>query len=483
MSPASPLRVRFAPSPTGYLHVGGARTALFNWLYARRHGGTFILRIEDTDAERSSEAMVAVILDGLRWLGLDWDEGPHFQSRNLPQHKAAAERLLAEGKAYACFCTPEEIQAQRQEATNAHRAFKYDRRCVGLTAAERHGLRAARVSACARFLVPAGETVFDDAVHGETRFANAEIEDFVLLRSDGSPTYHLSVVSDDIEMRITQVIRGDDHLSNTPKQVLLYRALGCEPPRFAHLPLILGDDKKRLSKRHGAVSVTDYREQGYLPQAMFNFLALLGWSPGGDDEILPAAELVRRFTLEAIGKRGAIFDHDKLDWMNGQYLSQLPAAEILPTVRAALAARGIQDARLAEEEWPSRLVDLLKTRARRLPEIAEAAVPFVTEEFPYDPDAVQKHLQGEDLPARLAAVAAAFRELPDFRPETTEAALRHAAEKLGVAAGKLIHPCRVAVTGRGVSPGIFEVLELMGKAATLRRIERLERHLAERVAS
>jgi glutamyl-tRNA synthetase len=453
------------------------------WLSARAAQGRIVLRIEDIDSPRVKAAAKQQAIDDLRWLGLDWDEGPHLQSRNLPQHKQAAARLLAEGKAYACFCTPEEIQAQREEATLAHRAFKYDRRCLRLSADERAARRAAGEAACARFLVPEGETRFDDAVHGETRFANGEIEDFVLLRSDGTPTYHLSVVSDDIEMRITHVIRGDDHLSNTPKQVLLYRALGCEPPRFAHLPLILGEDKKRLSKRHGAVSVTEYRDQGYLPQAMFNFLALLGWSPGGDEEILPAAELVRRFTLEAIGKRGAVFDHDKLDWMNGQYVSQLSAAEILPTVRAELAARGIREGRLADEEWASRLVDLLKSRARRVPEIAEMAIPFLTEEFPYEADAMEKHLKGDDLPARLAALATAFRDLPDFRPETTEGALRGVAASLGVAAGKLIHPCRVAVTGRGVSPGIFEVLELMGKAETLARLGRLERHLGARAAS
>ena len=290
------VRVRFAPSPTGYLHVGGARTALFNWLFARRHGGVFILRIEDTDVERSSADMVSGILDGLRWLGLDWDEGPdiggpyepYFQSGRLDRYRALAERLVAEGHGYYCYCTPERLQQQRQQAEAAGTAWSYDRFCLSLSPDQIAGFEATGTPRAIRFRVPEGHTGFDDLVHGPIAFDGANIEDFVVLRSDGHPTYHLSVVADDVDMRITHVVRGDDHVSNTPKHVLLYRALGADVPSFAHVPLILGTDKKRLSKRHGATSVTEYQRQGYLPQAMVNFLALLGWSPGTDQELLPS---------------------------------------------------------------------------------------------------------------------------------------------------------------------------------------------------
>ncbi|MBI1951884.1 MAG: glutamate--tRNA ligase, partial [Acidobacteria bacterium] len=337
------VRVRFAPSPTGFLHVGGARTALFNWLFVRRQGGAFILRIEDTDTERSTEASVRTILEGLDWLRIDWDEGPFFQSRNLEAHRALSLRLLEQGKAYHCFCAAADLEAKRKAAEAAGLAWKYDRACLGLAPEEARRRRQAGEPAVVRFRVPDGSVAWDDLVHGPTSFDAAVIEDIILLRSNGSPTYNLSCVSDDIEMRVTHVIRGDDHISNTPKQVLLYGAAGAPLPRFAHLPLILGPDKKRLSKRHGAVSVTEYRDKGYLPEAMFNFLALLGWSPGGGREKMTREEMIAAFRLEDINRKGAVFVEQKLEWLNGQFFYDLPPDRLAAVIRPGLLAEGLLD--------------------------------------------------------------------------------------------------------------------------------------------
>jgi glutamyl-tRNA synthetase len=472
--PDPAIRVRFAPSPTGFLHVGGARTALFNWLFARRNGGVFILRIEDTDEQRSSEEMVRAILDGLTWLGLTWDEGPHFQSRARGEHVAKATRLLAEGKAYRCWCEPDLLDARRKEAEARGAPWQYDRTCLHLPAGEKERLAASGKPSCVRLLVPGGATSYDDLVHGPVTFDNGRIEDLVLLRSDGSPTYNLACVSDDVDMRVSHVIRGDDHISNTPKQILIYRALGLPEPRFGHLPLILGEDKKRLSKRHGAVSVTEYRRMGYLPEALFNFLALLGWSPGGDREIMTREEMVALFSFEGVNPRSAVFDHEKLDWMNGQYLSKADPEAIFKEVREALRAEGLWSEELggARRAWTLRLIRSLAARSRRIPDIARDARPFLTEAFDYDPDAARKHLGGEGAPARLAALAEALAAVEPFEEAALEPALRALAGRLGVAAAKLIHPARVALTGRAVSPGIFEVMALMGREGTLARLRR-----------
>ena len=323
-------RVRFAPSPTGYLHVGGARTALYNWLFARKTGGTLVLRIEDTDAERSTETHTQVILDGLGWLGLDWDEGPIFQGAEVERHRQDAERLLAEGKAYRCFCTREELEAQRKLA--AGDTYKYDGRCDRLSVIEVNARMVRGMPSVIRFRMPQEEIAWEDAVHGRISFHGRDLDDMVILRSDRTPIYNLAVVSDDIAMRITHVIRGDDHISNTPKQIALYRALGATQPVFAHVPMILGSDGKKLSKRHGATAVGDYQDLGILPAAMRNFLALLGWSPGEDREIMSEEEMVSLFSLEAIQKKPAVFDPVKLEWMNGQYLSRIPTAELVPLV-------------------------------------------------------------------------------------------------------------------------------------------------------
>jgi glutamyl-tRNA synthetase len=479
------VRVRFAPSPTGYLHIGGARTALFNWLFARRHGGTFVLRIEDTDAERSSWEMVSGIVDGLRWLGLDWDEGPdiggphapYFQSQRIDRYRAMAGRLVAEGRAYYCYCTAETLQQKRQAAEAAGGGWIYDRTCCALTPDRIAALEAEQAPRAIRFKVPPGQTAFQDLVRGPIAFDNAVIEDFVVLRSDGQPTYHLSVVADDVEMKMTHVVRGDDHISNTPKHVNLYQAFGAPLPKFAHVPLILGTDKKRLSKRHGATSVMEYQRLGYLPEAMVNFLALLGWSPGTDQEVFTRDELVQQFTLEQISGGNAVFNPEKLDWMNQQHIMRLPAGEIARRLEPLLRESGFWRDSFAgaDRNWLLRLIELLKPRARKLSQIVEDARPFVEEHVPPEAEAAKKHLSSAALRQPFTTLIETFAALDRFEPGALETALRTTAERAGIKAGALIHATRVAATGRAVSPGLFEVLELLGRERTLARMRAAER--------
>jgi glutamyl-tRNA synthetase len=473
-------RVRFAPSPTGYLHVGGARTALFNWLYARRHGGAFILRIEDTDAERSSDQMVAGILEGMRWLGLEWDEGPevggphapYFQSQRYDRHRALGQQLLDNGLAYRCYCAPELLKKKREEAEAGKIAWKYDRACLGLTDAQRRDIETSGVRPAVRFKVPVGVTKYRDRVHGEIQVDHSQIEDFIILRSDGLPTYQLSVVADDIDMKITHVIRGDDHISNTPKQLLLYLALGATAPEFAHVPLILGTDKKRLSKRHGATSVTEYERLGYIPEAMINFLALLGWSPGGDREVMSCDEMIALFDIEGISGGAAVFNPEKLDWFNNQQLMRLAPSDLVARATPLLEAAQLWVPELGttKREWLEKVLALVLPRVRGLPDIVEQARPFLAERIEYDADAVAKHLVGPDLAGHLAALAEALRDVNPFDESHIEGALRAVAEARRIKAGVLIHAARVATTGQAVSPGIFEVLALLGKERTLKRL-------------
>ena len=479
------VRVRFAPSPTGYLHVGGARTALFNWLYARRHRGTFVLRIEDTDAERSSWDMVQGIVDGLRWLGLDWDEGPdtdgphapYFQSQRLDRHRATAERLVREGRAYYCYCSPDTLRQKRETAEAAGGGWIYDRTCCELAADEIARREAAGVPRAIRFRVPPGVTAFDDLVHGHIEFENAVIEDFVVLRSDRQPTYHLSVVADDIDMAITDVVRGDDHISNTPKHLLLYQALGAGAPAFAHVPLILGPDKKRLSKRHGATSVMEYQRLGYLPEAMINFLALLGWSPANDQELFTREELVQQFSLEGISGGNAVFNPEKLDWMNQQHISRLSAEELAVRIEPLLKAAGLWRETFAggDRSWLLRVIQLLQPRVRKLSQMVDDARPFLEEQVSPASDAAKKHLSSATLRPPFLALIQTFSGLDRFEAGALEAALRATAEQTNVKAGILIHATRVAATGRAVSPGLFEVLELLGQDRTVQRMRAAER--------
>jgi glutamyl-tRNA synthetase len=527
----NPPRLRFAPSPTGYLHVGGARTALFNWLYARRTGGVFVLRIEDTDVERSSSDMVAGILDGMRWLGLDWDEGPdvggahgpYFQSQRLDRYRELAEQLVHDGHAYYCYCTGDAAKAGPAFAGGTESAssgeakplatddaawdegdsprgesWTYDRRCSRLTPEDVAAREAAKMPRAIRFKVPPGETTFHDLVHGDITFDNAHIEDFVALRSDGHPTYHLSVVADDIDMAITHVVRGDDHISNTPKQVLLYRAFRKALPAFAHVPLILGPDKRRLSKRHGATSVTEYSRQGFLPEAMMNFLALLGWSPGNDQELFGRDELVAAFSLEGISSSDAVFNPEKLEWFSAQHIARMPAPELARRIEPLLREAGLWPAKwssgssfdspsgvaLAQDKsdpgeddgeagraWLARLIELLRPRAKRLTDFVEKGRPFLVDEVEYDAEAVKKHLSSPEARDHLAAVRELCATSEPFTAAALEPPIRALAESRGVKAGVLIHPTRVAVTGRAESPGIFDVLELLGRDRAVARMD------------
>jgi glutamyl-tRNA synthetase len=483
-------RVRFAPSPTGYLHVGGARTALFNWLFARHERGAMLLRIEDTDAERNRPELVDGILAGLKWLGVEWDEGPYFQSQRLDMYRAEAKRLLANGSAFACYCkgssyagadaaTSGGDTGQAEEGEGDAEGPKVKRNlacpCRDLTEAERTAREREGVQAAIRFRSPrTGTTVFQDAVFGTREVQNEEIEDFVLLRSNGLPTYQLSVVVDDIDMRITHVIRGADHLSNTPKQVLLYRALGAEPPIFAHVPLILGADRTRLSKRHGATSVSSYADEGFLPEAFRNFLALLGWSPGDDSEFLRTSELIERFSLEGVSRTNAIFDRPKLEWFNTQYLQKLPVQEVLPHVEAELKRANIWNGSqaAADPEWFARAVELIRPRTRLLHDFSTWARAFFTDDFDYESEARAKFWKDDRLAGMLSKLAEALVALPDWNHDACDAALRALANAEGVKAGLLINATRVAVVGRGVAPPLFETMVVLGKDRVVSRIRR-----------
>ncbi len=467
-------RVRFAPSPTGYLHVGGARTALFNWLFARHFQGTLVLRIEDTDLERSTPEMVEGILQGLEWLGINWDEGPYYQTQRVDLYKEAAAKLLDSGAAYYCFCSKEELEARRVKATQEGRPPRYEGTCRKIDRAEAERRRGSGDAGAVRFAIPGGgSTSFDDAVFGKVEFANSELEDFVLLRSDGSPTYHLSVVADDIDLRITHIIRGADHISNTPKQVLLYQALGSALPIFAHVPLILGADKTRLSKRHGATSVMAYREEGIVPEAFRNFLALLGWTPPeGTSEIMGDEELIRLFGLEAVSRSNAVFDRDKLDWFNTEYIRAYPAERLLPLIEEEWKRAGFMPS--AERGSLLATIDLLKPRARSLKDFGGSFRAFFSDDFEAEPAAVEKFLKDASVRQMLIELGQRYAEAQDFSEQGTEKVLRDFAAEKSVKAGGLINGARVALTGQGVAPSLFAVMSNLGKEKVARRLAAVE---------
>ena len=460
-------RVRFAPSPTGSLHVGGARTALYNLLFARREKGTFILRIEDTDVERSREELTGQILSAMEWLGLEYDEGPYHQSRRYDLYRAAAERLLREGKAYRAFETPEELDAERKAAEAAGKSYRYSGagRRISPDESERRAANGERF--VVRLAMPAETIVVDDVIRGRVEFPADALDDFVLVRSDGHPLYHFSVCVDDVEMRITDIIRGDDHLANTPKHVALFRALGAPIPRFAHLGMILGTDRKKLSKRHGAAAVEEWRDAGILPEALFNFLALLGWAPGGDREILTRAEMEREFSLERVGASPSVFDPEKLLWMNSQYIAKMPAEELLE--RALPFAAGHSPQR----DVALRAIELHRARVRTPIEMGRALASYAADPSEYEADGLKKHVKPETA-TQLEALERRLQGISDanWTAETTEAALRETAEAAGVSAGKLIHPTRLALTGVTVGAPLFDVVALLGKETSLRRLAR-----------
>lgn len=455
------VRVRIAPSPTGSIHIGLVRSALYNWLFARHYKGKFILRIEDTDPTRSTKESLNEILEGFKWVGLQPDEGPYFQSQRFEVYRKYAKRLLKEGKAYYCYCSEERLEQERKKAEKEHKVWKYDRRCLNLSSEERERLEREKAPKVVRFLIPPKKVRFEDIIHGRIEKSPQDLEDFIILRRDGSPTYNFACAIDDAEMEITHVIRAVEHIANTPKQVLLYETLGFTPPKFAHLPLILGKDKKKLSKRHGAVSLLEYKKMGYLPEAIINYLALLGWSPGGDREVISIEEMIKSFSLERVHKANATFDERKLLWMNGEYMRMLPRERILKELKRFIE---IKDERFLK------LVDLLRVRTKTLKELCSMMEPYIKEEIEYDEEAVERFIKGNE--ERLKWLYEEFTLLKDFTAPSLEKSLRYLALKKGIRPAELIHPIRVAVTGKSVGPPLFDALELIGRERTLKRLKR-----------
>lgn len=455
------VRTRFAPSPTGYLHIGGARTALFNYLYARHYGGAFVLRIEDTDRERSTQPSIDAILDALRWLELEWDEGPHFQSQRADLHREHVEQMLRRGDAYCCTCSAADLDAKREAARAAGRTPMYDRTCRSAATPP------AGAAYTVRFKAPVdGVTVVPDLIKGHVTFQNQDLDDIILLRSDGTPTYNLCVVVDDALMEITHIIRGEDHLSNTPKQMQLYHALGFPLPQFAHVPLILGPDRTRLSKRHGATSVTAYRDMGYLPAAAVNFLARLGWSHG-DQEIFTRDELIRFFSLECVGTAAGVYNPEKAEWCNAQHLRAMAPSELAQAMAPYVAAAGWP---LPSEAELAQLATLLRERASTLVDMVVAGRFFLAGSLDIDPEAEAKHLRAE-IYEPLRAVTLQLASLPEWSEVEIQAAFRATTERFEIKLGKLAQPTRVAITGTDKSPGIFEVLALLGRERSLARLD------------
>ncbi len=462
------VRTRFAPSPTGYLHIGGVRTALFNWLYARHHNGTFILRVEDTDKERSTEESTSAILDGMAWLGLDVDEGPFFQSERYDIYREEAAKLLASGHAYKCWCTPDELKARRDKAQVEGRSPKYDGRCRSIEK-EPDGPYAVR------FKVEPGRTSFKDLIKGAISFDHDEIEDLIILRSDNTPTYNLCVVVDDALMKLSHVIRGDDHINNTPKQILIYKALGYDIPEFAHLPMILGSDKTRLSKRHGASSVLAYKEMGYLPGALVNYLARLGWSHG-DQEIFSLDELIEKFGFDNVGKSSGVFNPEKLTWLNQQYIKSTPSAELAGPLIEQLKELGIETAEPGTHL--EAIIDTLKERSETLKDMASGALFYFVDEFTYDDKAARKFLKPEKVDI-LASLIARLEKLSDINAETVERIFIDIMAEHDLKLGKVAQPVRVALTGGTISPGIFETIAALGKEKTLKRLQKAVDYIGE----
>lgn len=469
------IRTRFAPSPTGYLHIGGARTALFSWLYARHHGGRFVLRIEDTDRERSTEASVNAILEGMQWLGLDYEEGPFYQTQRMERYKALIQQLLDEGKAYYCYTTKEELDELREAQMARKEKPRYDGRYRDHDGPAREG-----VEPVVRFKNPLeGSVEWDDMIRGPISISNSELDDLIIARPDGMPTYNFTVVVDDMDMEMSHVIRGDDHINNTPRQINIYRALGAEPPVFAHVPMILGDDGKRLSKRHGAMSVMEYKEQGFLPEAVMNYLVRLGWSHG-DQEVFTLEEMIKLFDVADVNKSASTFNTEKLRWLNQQYMMKADPAELAPLLDWHLQQRDIDSSKGPEL---TEVITALVERAQTLVELADAA-DFVYRDYEeFDAKAAKKHLRpaAEDALVKVRELLAG---LDDWQPQAIQAAVEQAAEALELAnVGKVGMPLRVAVVGKGASPSIDVTLALAGQEATLRRIDRAVEYVRERAAN
>ena len=461
---------RFAPSPTGFLHVGGARTAIFNWLLARGSGGKVLLRIEDTDRKRSTGEYIRQIQNSLAWLGIDWDEPPVYQSGRLERHREVVRQLIRADRAYHCFCTREELEEKRKIARARKEPLRYDGTCRDLSDQARKQKEAAAIPSVIRLKTDNEDVVFDDELHDRMRTPGEEIDDFVILRSDGSPVYQIAVVVDDHDMGVTNVIRGDDHLPNTPKQILIYKALKWPVPRFGHLPLILGPDRNRLSKRHGATSVEEFRAQGILPEALFNYLCLLGWSPGDDREILARNELIKIFDFSRINKSGAVFDHQKLLWMNSKYMAAQTPQQLLKTLSEHVSDE--ERKRLGSNKPAALLLmELLRERCKTIRDLVEGAKFYLHDPEEYEESGVSTYFD-ENGETYLEKLRAGLSRMETFEAQSLEPVIRNLAVGEGVGAGKVIHPLRLALTGKTSSPGIFEILEVLGKTTSLRRIDR-----------
>ncbi len=465
-------RVRFAPSPTGYLHIGGVRTALYNYLFARKNKGKFILRIEDTDVKRSDESYTKVILDGLKWLGLDWDEGPYFQSKRSDLYKKALEKLIDEDKVYRCYCSSEELKEKRELALKQGKTPGYDGACRNFTPQQEEEYKSRGLKPVYRLKTPqTGKIVFDDIIKGKNEVDAEIIRDFIIIKSDGMPTYNFACVVDDIDLKISHIIRGDDHLSNTPKQLLIYKILGEEPPEFAHLPQVHGTDGKRLSKRTGAVSLHEYKEKGYLPEALKNYLALLGWSTEDSQQLFERDELIEKFELSRCGTSAGIFDMEKLNWMNGKYIRSESTEELV-----ALAAGWLIDSKIIKDageipDMVTKAIELEKEKIRFLTDIPERIDFIVKDDIKYADDAVKKRLKKEGVRQILEDISEIFKNTEEFTVKELEPAVKEYCEKNNLGAGKVFHPVRVAISGRMKGPGLFDMLELIGKERVIKRIK------------
>ena len=477
------VRVRFAPAPTGYMHIGNLHTALFNWLFARKQGGTMVLRIEDTDELRSTSDALQVIYQGLKWIGLDWDEGPdvggefgpYVQSERLGIYQEYLQQLLKAGRAYECFCAPDELKERREVMRARGIPPKYDGRCAALSDDEREELRAEGREGCIRFRVKeTGTTVISDIIQGEVSYENSLIGDPVIVKTSGFPTYHFACVVDDHLMQITHVIRAVEHLPNTQIHIQLQEALGLQTPQYAHLPLILGEDRSKLSKRHGAVAVTDYEEQGFLPEAMFNFLALLGWSPGDEQEVMTREQIVEKFSLEACDKSPSVFDVQKAEWMNGEYMKQMAAELLAERLLPLLVEEGLMEPQPSAQcwQWLVQVVDLMKERTPLLTTFVTWGRYFFTDDYEYENRARQKWLNREDTPEKLETLAARLQLLEPWDHQTIEGTVRGLAEELEVSAAKVIHPCRAAVTGTTIGPSLFHLMALLAQDDVVGRLQR-----------
>lgn len=475
------IRVRFAPSPTGYLHIGGARTALFNWLYARHYGGKFILRIEDTDRIRSTPEAVNAILEGLQWLGLDWDEGPekggnygpYFQTQRLDLYKKCADQLLANGEAYYCYCTPEELAIRRKKQLSEGKPAIYDRKCLNLSVKEKKILEQEGRKPAIRLRMPERKIIVNDLIKGKMEFDSKLLSDFVIVKSDGVPTYNFAVVVDDIFMKISLVMRGDDHISNTPKQIIIYQALGATLPEFAHIPMIMGPDNTRLSKRHGATSVIEYQKMGFLPEAVVNYIAHLGWSSGTNQEIFTIEELINNFTLDKVSNHSAIFDMEKLNWFNNEYLKKMNDEIYVEMLIPFLKDAGYIKTELNKEykEWLRKVVALMKSRVRNFRQFLEYGDYFFTEDFVLEEKA-EKILQEKGVRDILEQLLARLQEINQWDEHTIESKVREMANQLHLKGKEIIHPTRVALSGKTIGPSLFSLMELLGKEKNLKRLKR-----------